>query len=547
MPDARAPDLLFLDADLRMVPDGHAPADALAVSGDRISAVGRSAELARLAGPGTRVIRMHGRTLVPGFQDAHVHPISAGIEAARCPLTDLHDPGEIVDRIRSYATANPELEWVVGGGWTISDFPDGRPHRDLLDTAVGDRPAFFDNRDGHDAWVSSAALRRAGIGPATPDPADGRIARDPDGSPMGTLHEGAMELVRQLIPEPTLEERIAGLRWAQAYLHGLGITAWQDANVDPVDDAAYRAVADAGALTARVVGSLEWDHHGGLEQIDGLVASRARGPAGRYRPGAVKLFMDGIVESRTAAVIEPYLDPDGAPTGGTGLQLIEPALLRAVVTRLDTLGFQVHVHAIGERAVRNALDAFEAARRANGRTDGRHHIAHLQVVHPDDVPRFGRLDVTANAQALWACNDPVQPMNDALLGSERAGWQYPFRSIVRAGGRLALGSDWSVTTPDPFAIMETAVTRVDVDDRSSAPFLPGEAITLDEALHAYTAGSGHLNHLDDAGWLAPGCLADLAVLDRRLGSASEGPIAATRVAATIVGGIVVHDTAALEG
>jgi predicted amidohydrolase YtcJ len=421
-------------------------------------------------------------------------------------------------------------------------FPRGTPRREDLDDLIPDRPVFLPNRDGHGAWVNTKALQVAGIDAATPDPSDGRIERDPDGSPTGTLHEGAMLLVERLVPEPTPTDSEAGLLEAQAYLHSLGITAWQDAWVAEPMLRTYRALDDRDLLTARVVTSLWWDRHRGEDQVEELLERRRWGTAGRVRASTVKIMLDGVAENFTASMLEPYLDDDGRPTVNHGLRHVDPEELARVVTRLDREGFQVHFHAIGDRSVRDALDAVETARKANGSSDHRHHIAHIQVVHPDDVPRFGELEVVANAQALWACHEPqMDDLTIPFLGEERAGNQYPFASILRAGGRLAMGSDWSVSTPDPFAQMEVAVERVDPEQRGNPPFLPAERIDLSAALEAFTRGSAFVNHLDgETGMLRPGMAADLVVVDRDIAAPDAGPMGDARALLTMVAGTVVH-------
>jgi predicted amidohydrolase YtcJ len=262
----------------------------------------------------------------------------------------------------------------------------------------------------------------------------------------------------------------------------------------------------------------------------------------------VKIMLDGVVENFTASMLEPYLDAEGRPTDNAGIPFVDPESLPGIVTRLDAEGFQVHFHAIGDRAVRNALDAAEAAITANGANDHRHHIAHIQVVHPDDVPRFARLGVVANAQALWACHEPqMDDLTIPFLGPDRSTHQYPFGSLLGAGARLAMGSDWSVSTPDPFPQMEVAITRVDPDDRDREPLLPEESIGVEDALTAFTRGSANVNHLDDrTGMLTPGMAADLVVVDRDIGSPDAGPIGEARALLTMVEGQVVHEDQALS-
>jgi predicted amidohydrolase YtcJ len=524
-------------------------AEALAVRDGRIVAVGADAAVKRLAGRSTRVIGLRGRTVTPGFQDAHAHPSHGGLARMRCELHGVEGREPCLEAVAAYAAAHPGVAWILGGGWSMTDFPGGLPRREDLDRIVPDRPVYLPNRDVHGAWVNSRALELAGITGETSDPSDGRIERDPDGAPTGILHEGAMNLVGRLLPPTDPGELQAALLGAQRYLHSLGITAWQDAWVTADEEAAYVALARAGRLTARVVGAMWWQRDRGLEQIDDLVERRAANAIGRYAPTSVKLMVDGVVENRWAAMLEPYRDRDGHETADVGHTFIPADLLAEAVIRLDALGFQAHFHALGDRAVRIALDAVEAARRANGWSDTRPHLAHLQVVHPDDLPRFRRLGALANAQTLWALHEPqMDELTLPILGARVAARQYPLRSLRAHGATLAMGSDWPVSTPDPFRQMSVAVTRRDAAQRDDVPpFMPHEAIELVDALGAFTAGSAHANHLDDTGTLAPGMLADLAVLDRDLFDTAAGPIAGSRVVATFIAGEVVHETSDLGG
>ncbi|WEO93825.1 amidohydrolase [Streptomyces sp. FXJ1.172] len=531
-------DLLFTGGPV-LTPEGRT-ASAVAVTGDRITAVGHD-EVRELAGPRTEVVDLAGRLLLPGFQDAHVHPVPAGLELAQCDLTGATTAEESVAAVRAYAEAHPEQEWILGGGWSMEAFAGGTPTKELLDAVVADRPVYLPNRDHHGAWVNSRALQLAGIGRDTPDPADGRIERDASGEPAGTLQEGAMQLVGRLTPPATAADRLAALLRAQRHLHALGITAWQDALVgdflgmdDPAE--AYRTAAREGTLTARVRGALWWDRERGAEQIHELAEKRRELSHGRFQAGTVKLMLDGVAENGTAALLEPYLDRCGCATANRGKTFLDPSRLPEYVTELDALGFQCHFHALGDRAVRDALDAVEAARAANGPSGTRPHLAHLQVVHPDDVPRFARLGATANIQPLWAAHEPqMDELTIPFLGAERASWQYPFGALLRSGARLAAGSDWPVSSPDPLQGIHVAVNRVEPGGAGPV-FLPGERLDLTDALTAYTAGSAYVNHLDDTGRVAVGALADLVVLDRDPFAGPPQEIARTAVALTYVGG-----------
>ena len=541
-------DMAFTGGTVYTVDPAHTWAQAVAVRGTHIVAAGTDESVADLIGPKTEVHDLRGRMLLPGFQDAHVHPPSGGLEMLQCNLNEAYTREGYERIVADYASEHPDVEWIRGGGWSMDSFPGGTPTKDILDRIVPDRPVYLPNRDGHGAWVNSRALELTGITRETPDPPDGRIERDAGGDPSGTLHEGAMDLVDKLMPPVTQEEWEEGLRVAQQYLHSLGITAWQDAIVGgPYDTlGAYTATAGRDGLTARVVGSLWWDRHRGEEQIDELVARRATSEVGRFRATTVKIMQDGVIEDFTAGVLDPYLDRDGTPTANRGMSFVDPELLKASATKLDANGFQVHIHAIGERAVREALDALEAARAANGANDHRHHIAHIQVVHPDDIPRFGQLEVVANAQPLWATLDgQMANLTFPFLGPERITWQYPFASLVRSGARLAFGSDWSVSSPNPMWEMAIAVHRraprrhADmVGERATKEtFLPDERIDLATAIHAFTMGSAYVNHLDEVtGSIEVGKEADLVVVDRNLFDLSLDELADAKVQLTMVAG-----------
>ncbi|MFD4960518.1 amidohydrolase [Microbacterium sp. NPDC058389] len=538
-------DLVFTGGPVFTANTVRSRADAVAVSGGRIVAVGGD-DVRELVGPSTEVVDLAGRLLLPGFQDAHVHPVWGGLDMLRCDLSAHESAAAYVDAIGRYAQDHPDDEWILGGGWSMSAFPGGTPTASLLDTVTGDRPAFLPNRDGHGAWVNSAALRLAGIDRATPDPADGRIERDADGSPSGTLHEGAMTLVNRLLPPEPAERMVEALLTGQRYLHSFGVTAWQDAIVGSYGDAgdpgpAYLAAAADGRLTGRVVGALWWDRTAGLEQIPFLIERREQYRGGRFAATSIKVMQDGVAENFTGSMLEPYFDGHGHPTDNSGISFVPPAILNEAVPLLDAAGFQVHFHAIGDRAVRECLDAVEHAIARNGRGDNRHHIAHIQVVHPEDLSRFRELDVAANMQSLWATYEPqMVELTLPFFGPERSAWQYPFGDLLRAGAVLAAGSDWSVSTPDPMAAIHTAVNRTAApgyEEGEYDAFYPEQAIDLATSLTAYTAGSAWVNHFDHVtGTVEVGKYADLVVLDRDPFAGPADQIGATRVLQTFVEG-----------
>ena len=512
----------------------------VAVTGARISAVGPDSLVSDEIGPETRVIDLEGRLVTPGFQDSHVHPSSSGLDLLRCNFEGCSNADDALAYLTAYVQDHPDVEWVIGSGWHQTWFPRGCPPKELLDSIIPDRPVFIYNADGHGAWVNTRALDMAGIDDETPDPRDGRIEHNPDGSPQGTLHEGAASLVEMVSPEDTMEDFLKGILAGQDYLISKGITAWLDAHVDSLVHSCYRALAGRDQLLGHARGAIWWDRHHGLEQIDEVARMSSEG-VGRYQPVSVKLMADGVVETHTAAMLEPYLDGTGASTGKRGIDFIDPGHLEEIVVALDKRGLSCHFHAIGDAAVRNSLNAVEAARRANGWSGARHVICHIQVVHPDDRPRFRTLGVAASAQPLWAADGQDQAeLTKPFLGEERSTWQYPFASLLRAGATLAMGSDWSVSTADVMDQIDIAVNRVSPDTADLEPLNSAERISLTDAMAAFTAGSAYVNHREDvSGTIAAGMLADLVVLDRD--PFSGGPIHDTSVDMTIVGGQVVYE------
>jgi hypothetical protein len=554
-------------------PDGAASGcDAVVIADGRIAAVTGSAEAREMVGRATRVIDLRGRLAIPAFGDAHLHPVAAGLESLRCNLLGIRSRSGYLEVITRYARNLGADSWVLGGGWAMEAFPGGIPAAADLDAAAAGRPVFLPNRDHHSAWVSSAALAMAGITSDTADPGDGRIERDDRGEPSGALHEGAMSLVSRIIPPPPAADLTAGLRAALRHLHALGITHWQDAIVGDapeigIPDAydTYRAAAADGWLTAHVNGALWWDRRRGPGQVADLLGRRADAASGRFRATSVKIMVDGVCETLTAAMTEPYV---GQPPGHAhrGRLFIEPAELAEAVRQLDREGFQVHFHALGDRAVHVALDALAGAGarapRAAGHGRGagagrgigrpadlRHHLAHLQFIRPDDLDRFRVLGAVANFQPLWACNEPqMDQLTLPVVGPERAGWQYRIGTLARRGTRIAFGSDWPVSSADPLQEIYVAVNRrlspelgTPGTAETDRPFLPGEAVTVREALTAFTAGVAYVNHREaELGSLRPGSLADIAVLSHDILAVPPGDIGRTRVELTIADGHVVH-------
>ena len=516
-------DVLFTGGPIFVGAGRPLDAHSVAVIGERIAAVIPDSAAGTYVGAGTRVIDLQGSLLSPGFQDAHIHPVGGGMEMLQCNLSASTDAAASVALVADYAAANPDEEWILGGGWSMDHFAGGAPTRALLDAVVPDRPVLLLSRDHHSTWVNTAAIRLAGLDASTPNPVDGWIEREPDGFPAGTFHEGAGELFADVRPAHSEELAYRGLLAAQEALIALGITGWQDAAVgassmiaDPLG--AYRRAIREGTLKVHVNGAQWWERDGGLEQVERMTTRRdalaAEVPAERLTITSTKIMVDGVAENQTAAMLSSYKDAHGHATPNSGLSFIDPSVLRAAVTALDAAGMQVHFHALGDRAVREALDAVEAARAANGASDGRHHLAHLQVVDEAEVPRFAANDAVANIQALWAAHEPqLDELTLPFLRDDIEARHYPFGDLVRAQAKLAAGSDWPVSSADPMDAIHNAVNRI--FPGSTAGPLGGDRqrIDLTTAMAAYTSGSAYVNHREhDTGWIREGYLANLVVL-----------------------------------
>jgi len=530
-------------------------ADAIALQGDTIVAIGSTEEINAMRGPGTRTIDLAGRLAIPAFGDAHVHAISGGLESLRCNLLGLRSRTECLDRIATYAAGLASDGWVLGGGWSLDAFAPGLPTAQDLDAVSGGRAAFLPNRDHHSAWVSTRALQRAGVDARTPDPFAGRIERDVNGEPTGVLHDSAMGLVTRVLPATSSEELASGLRAALARLHGHGITHWQDACVGAAGDIgvtdtydAYVTAARDGWLTARVRGALWWDRSRGLDQLAYLRGRRENAPEGAFRATTVKIMVDGVCETFTAAMSRAYLGEPGR--GGThrGDLFIEPDLLTQVVATLDADGFQVHFHAIGDRAITTTLDSMAALDQPRWGLN-RHHIAHLQFISPQDLRRFSQLGATATFQPLWACNDPqMEELTIPFVGEDLTPWQYSIGSLRELGARLAFGSDWPVSSPDPMQQIHVAVNRTlsasfgrPGTNETTVPFRPDQALTVRDALEAFTRGVAYVNGDENLlGVLEVGRRADVAVLSQDILSIPTSEIGDTSIEVTVAGGVVVH-------
>ena len=534
----RPADLLLTGAAVYTMDPARSWAEAVAVREGRIVFVGTARDAQAWRGPRTRVVDLTGRMMLPGFHDAHVHPVSGGVELAQCNLNDLATAEAVIDKVRQCAAGRGPDEWVVGGGYGLPVFPGGLARKEDLDAVTGGRPAYLSSADGHSVWVNSKALAIAGVDASTRDPENGRIERNDKGEPVGTLRESATSLVGRHVPRPSPALRLDGLRQALARLNRAGVTAVQEADASRDLLETYRDAERSRELTVRATVALATDARRGPEQVDDLLRLRTEFMSARVRPVAAKIFADGVIEGRTAAMIEPYLDRPGF----RGEPNLSRDKLTALVRRLAAAGFNVHVHAIGDRAIRETLDAMEAARPEAADRDLRFQIAHLQLIRPEDVPRFRRLGVIANFQPLWAYADSyMKDLTWPALRRELWAYMYPMRSLVRSGAVVAFGSDWSVSSLVPLEGMQVAVTRQSPDGEPSEVMQPDEVIDLPQALAAYTIGAAYAMGLEkETGSIEVGKRADLVVLDSNVFEVPVRRLGQTRVLMTLLDGKPVY-------
>ncbi len=523
--------------------DGAADlAEAVAVRGNKVIRVGTTREIQRLRRAQTTVIDAKGGAVVPGFNDAHAHFISGGLALDQVSLLEAKTLDEIEDTVRIWAEAHPEREWIVGRGWYYQPFAGGLPTRQLLDALVPDRPAYLIAYDGHTGWANTQALKLAGITRRTKNPPNGAVVKDPrTGQPTGVLKEGAMQLMRTAAPQPTREDKVAAIRGGLGEAHRFGVTSVQNAGGSPEDLELYDELRKRGELTLRVYQALSADaslSEADLDRLDQVRTRFADDPL--LKTGAVKLMADGVIESHTAAMLEPYTNR-ASTSGNTHFTA---AQLNHVVAMLDRRGWQVMTHAIGDAAVRMALDAYEGAAKANPAPERgrRHRIEHIETIDAADIKRFGTLGVIASMQPLHGLPSPTQgDVWSANIGPERAARGWVWKSFSSAGGHLALGSDWPVVTIDPLMGLHVAINRTTLDALPEGGWIPAQRLSLREAIDAYTRGAAWASYDElRKGTLARDMLADLVVLSEDIFELPPARITDAHVVVTIVDGKVVY-------
>ena len=533
-------------------------ADAVAIKDNKILYVGFDKQAVKYINSNTKVIDLKGKMVLPGFQDSHIHPLSASLNSYSCSLFGLPSVEAYLIKIKQCVADNPDVKWLHGAGWSHRQFNGNYPDKKILDKIESDIPLTLFSYDGHSLWANSKALEVAGVDDKIKDVTSGKIIRYNNSSePTGLfLEDPAVNLVMHAKPKFTKRQLSDALFHVQKYLNSLGITSVQDALIRiGGDDGIYNIIdtyyhADKNdQLSLRINGALYWNPTKGMEQVEKMVNYRKQYSHDKFRVTSVKVWQDGVMHTHTSHLLEPYKDKPEQ----TGLVMIAPDKLNKLVIELDKAGFQMHFHADGDGAVRQCLNAIELALKQNGQTGNRHHIAHLELVHPDDIPRFRQLDVIANVQPIWSTSkDYISDLIKVKIGEKRKRWLQMNKSFLEQGVTVAYGSDWSVTTPNPMELIEAAVTRVRPslplkEKQASKPLLPDEVVSLADAIASYTIQGAFVNHREQTtGSIEAGKLADLVVLDNNLFDVDAKQISETKVLLTFMDGKIVHGNLPLD-
>lgn len=541
-------DVIITNARVYTVNHAQPWAEAVAIHNQHIVAVGTGEQIARWRGSKTRMIDAHGRLVLPGFFDSHIHFMEGALSLEKVNVDQTKSVGEIQKMVKDFAAAHPKEPWVLGRGWSYPEFPGGMPDKKYLDEIVPDRPVYIEGFDGHTGWANSKALELSGITKTTPNPRNGEIVRDPKtGEATGALKEEAANIVVRHLPPPTKQERVAALRRAIAWANSVGLTRVVGCGNDTASTSDYlfmgllRSMQKRGELTLRFSNSYYVDPKGlSADDWKTIATLRKDYPASDdwLSFNAAKFFLDGVIESHTAAMLQPYSD-DPKQIGSLRWDVTK---YRDTVQALDKAGLQIYTHAIGDKAVRTALDAYQSAAFANHTNDARHRIEHIETVSAEDIPRFGHLGVIASMQPLHSY--PDEDTLDVWLknvGPERGTRAWAMQSIAKTGGTLAFGSDWPVVTLNPWYGVQNAVTRQTRDGKPDGGFVPHERLTLEQAIEGYTLGAAKGARRERTeGSITPGKLADLIMLSQDLFKVGPAAIYKTEVVMTMVGGKIVY-------
>jgi predicted amidohydrolase YtcJ len=535
-------DLLITNARVYTVNTKQPWAEAIAIRGDKIIAVGTRNELQKLQGSATKVVDAGGRLVLPGFTDCHVHFMSGSLGLTHVDLNGANTVEQIQKRVKEYAASHPNEAWIQGMGWQYPVFgPTALPNKKLLDDVVADRPVYMVAYDGHSSWANSKALAMAGIDKNTPDPPNGKIVRDANGDPTGALKEAAGDLVEKLLPKPTREERMEALRKGFHEANRFGVVRVHSAGGDFEYLDLYDELRKKGELTVRQYIAYFLDPPElKPDQIEKIEQARKQYHDEWISGGVVKTMLDGVIEAHTAAVLGTYADD----TSLTGKLFWDPAKYKQAISELDKRGLQIFTHAIGDLAVRTAFDAYENAQNQNHNTDDRPRIEHIETITAQDIPRFGKLGVIASFQPLHTDpNEDTLKVWAVAAGPDRVSRAWPWKSVEDTGGRLAFGSDWPVVTISPWPGVQNALTRQTAEGEPAGGWVPKERISLDDTIKAYTLGAAYAGRREKTeGSIEPGKLADMIILSQDLFKIEPSDIVKTEVLTTIVGGKVVYES-----
>jgi predicted amidohydrolase YtcJ len=526
-----ADDILLRDG---RVWTGNGWAKSVLIRGNKIAQVGDAITPPK----GVRIVELSGRLTIPGFNDAHIHLLGGSLGLSQIDLNGICTLETMQKAVADFAAKHPGTGWLQGRGWEYVCLPQGRlPRKEDLDVVVKDRPVYLVAYDGHTAWVNSRALAEAGITKATVFTGFGEIVKDANGEPTGALKEGALGLVRRLVPVPTRADKLKALEQGLRLVASLGITSLQNANgnLDELD--LYNELLKAGKLTARASLAMSIGPMGSEQSLRDHAALYAKYPGPLLRVAAVKIAVDGVIESYTAAMLEPY--SNRKDTSGKSAWTQEQFNKTAAL--VDKLGLQIYTHAIGDRGVRMALDGYEAVRKANGPRDSRHRIEHIETIHPADLPRFAALGVLPSMEPIHADPGTIEVWS-AAIGPERTRLGFAWRSIEKAGGRLVFSSDWPASiSVDPIRGIHNAVNRRTITGLPPNGWIPEERVSVETALRAYTVNAAYASHEEQIkGSLRPGMLADIVVLSQDLFKIDPMSIHKTKVDLTIHDGRIVY-------